>query len=40
VFSKGAFVIICYVFAFAVDTFEGVGAWFILSSFKLRGVKL
>ena len=33
VFPKGALIVICHVFAFAVDVFEGVRAWFALSSF-------
>jgi len=33
VFLKEALVVICHVFAFAVDVFEGVRAWFALSSF-------
>jgi len=32
-FLKGAFVVICHVFAFAVDAFEDVRTWFTLSSF-------
>jgi len=32
-FPKGAFVVVCHVFAFAVDTFEGVRAWLTLSGF-------
>jgi len=32
-FSKGTFVVICHVFAFAVDIFEGVKAWLTLSGF-------
>jgi len=33
VFPEGVLVVICHVFAFAVDTFEVVKAWFTLSSF-------
>jgi len=33
VFPKGALVVICHVFAFAVDTFEVMRAWFTLGSF-------
>ena len=33
VFPKGALVVVCHVFTFAVDAFEGVWAWFALSSF-------
>jgi len=32
-FPEGALVVICYVFAFAVDTFEVIRAWFTLSGF-------
>jgi len=34
----GAFIIICHVFAFAVDTFEGMRAEFILFSFQSKGI--
>jgi len=30
---KGAFVVVCHVFAFAVEAFEVMRAWFALSSF-------
>jgi len=33
VLPKGAFVVICHMFAFAVDAFEIVRAWFTLSGF-------
>jgi len=39
-FPKGAFVVVCYIFTFAVDIFEGVGAWFTLSSFEPGGIEL
>jgi len=32
-FPEGALVVVYHVFAFAVDTFEKVRAWFTLSSF-------
>jgi len=39
-FPKGAFVVVCYVFTFAVDIFEGIGAWFALSIFEPGGIEL
>jgi len=33
-FPKGALVVICHVFAFAVDAFEVMRAWFTLGSFQ------
>jgi len=33
VLPKGALVVVCHVFAFAVDTFEAMRAWFALSGF-------
>jgi len=32
-FPKRALVVICHMFALAVDAFEGVRAWFALSGF-------
>ena len=34
VFPKGALVVICHVFAFVVDAFEVMRAWFTLGSFQ------
>jgi len=33
VLPKGALVVVCHVFAFAVDIFEVMRAWFALSGF-------
>jgi len=39
-FPKRAFVIVSHMFAFAVDAFEGMVAWFSLSSFEPGGIEL
>jgi len=33
VFSEGTLVVVCHMFAFAVNTFERVGAWLALGGF-------
>jgi len=35
---KGALVVVSYVFAFAINAFEGMRTWYALGSFELGGV--